>query len=117
MGACESLCGPSYEPLDRQPPRAPPAGHDAHVHKHTPATPYLHCRLHIKWPLFQAKILQNAPVCGKNVEEQRPNNKKCAMVSETLTCADSRRGLGAYDSGIKNDDCCNTNGPRIWNLE
>ena len=41
------------------------------------------CQLHIKWPLFSAKILQNAPVFGEKVVKKRPNNKKkYAVVSK-----------------------------------
>ena len=33
-----------------------------------------------KWPLFSAKVLQNAPAFGENVTKKRPNNKKYAAL-------------------------------------
>ena len=41
------------------------------------SNPHLsHCRFHIKWPLFSAKVLQNAPVFGEKVTNKRPINVK-----------------------------------------
>ena len=41
------------------------------------------CQFHIKWPLFSAKTLQNAPVLGEQVAKKRPFNVKYAVASAT----------------------------------
>ena len=42
---------------------------------------HIHCRFHIKWPLFSAQILQNDPVFGEKVAKKRPFNMKYAATT------------------------------------
>ena len=50
---------------------AAPAAHHRHSRPRR-------CRFSIKWPLFSAKITQNAPVLGENVAKKRPFHMKYA---------------------------------------
>ena len=64
------LCVTVFHPVQLRDHRVP----------HVRATPVRRCcQLHNKWPLFSAKILQNAPVLGENMATKRPNNKKYAV--------------------------------------
>ena len=51
------------------------------------------CRFHIKWPLFSAQTLQNAPVLGENVAKKRPFNVKYAAVRLLFASSSADDGM------------------------
>ena len=88
--ACpQSSCSPRAFRWSRQRPAAAarPRHHQSSARDVGPLCPPSpgHCRFHIKWSLFSAKILQNAPVLGEKVVKQRPNNKKYAAAGAAVS--------------------------------